>query len=215
MAHLSGDERLKEVFTNDEDIHRMTAAFIFNVSIEDVTQEMRYRAKSINFGIIYGMGAYRLAKEIDISPGEAQEFIDAYFINYPDVNKYIINQIYKAGTEGYVTTLLGRTRYLPDINSDNQRIRKSSENIAVNTPIQGTAADMIKVAMINIYKHIRQNNMQTKMIIQIHDELVFELPEDEIESAKSVIIKEMENALKLDVPIKVDIGMGKNWFEAH
>jgi len=215
MAHLSGDERLAESFIKGEDIHRETAALVFHISSEDVTEEMRYRAKSINFGIIYGMGAYGLAKELDITPEEAQEFIDAYFINYPNVNKYIINQIFLARNNGYVTTLLGRTRYLPDINSDNQRIRKSAENIAINTPIQGTAADMIKLAMINIFRKIKQNKIKTKMIIQIHDELVFELPESEIEPAKSIIKREMENALKLSIPIKVDISMGKNWLEAH
>ncbi|NVM05141.1 MAG: DNA polymerase I, partial [Candidatus Helarchaeota archaeon] len=215
MAHLSGDERLRESFIEGGDIHRETAALIFHVSPEDVTDEMRYRAKSINFGIIYGMGAYGLAKELNITPEEAQEFIDAYFINYPNVNKYIINQIYSARSNRFVTTLKGRTRYLPNINSDNQRIRKSAENIAINAPIQGTAADMIKLAMINIYKKIKQKKMKTKMIIQIHDELVFELPESEIEPAKSIIKTEMENALKLSVPIKVDIDIGKNWLEAH
>ncbi len=215
MAHLSGDERLREAFINNEDIHRKTASVIFNVSPEDVTDEMRYRSKSINFGIIYGMGAYRLAREINITPEEAQEFIDAYFINHPNVNKYMINQISTARSKGYVTTLLGRTRHLPDINSDNQRVTKSAENIAINTPIQGTAADMIKTAMININKRIKQNNMKIKMIIQIHDELVFELPGDELESAKSIIMSEMENALKLSVPIKADIGIGKNWLETH
>ena len=215
MAHLSGDKRLAEAFIRGEDIHRETASQIFHVSIDDVAGEMRYRAKSINFGIMYGMGVFRLARELAISTDEAQEFIDAYFINFPDVNRYIINQIESARTKGFVSTLMGRIRRIPEINSDNQRTRKNAENMAVNTPIQGTAADLIKRAMINIYKRIRQEGLRTKMIIQIHDELVFELPETEIKTAMSLITYEMENALDLSVPIKVDTGVGKNWFEAH
>ncbi len=215
MADLSGDKRLTEAFIRGEDIHRETASQIFHVSIDDVTNEMRYRAKSINFGIMYGMGIFGLAKELTISPDEAQEFIDAYFINFPDVNRYIIDQIESARTKGFVSTLMGRIRHIPEINSDNQRTRKNAENMAVNTPIQGTAADLIKRAMINIYNRIRQEGLRTKMIIQIHDELVFEVPETEIKTAASLITYEMENALDLSVPVRVDTGVGKNWLEAH
>ena len=215
MAHLSGDKRLSEAFIRGEDIHRETASQIFHISIDDVTNEMRYRAKSINFGIMYGMGVFGLAKELTISLDEAQEFIDAYFINFPDVNRYIINQIESARTKGFVSTLMGRIRHIPEINSDNQRTRKNAENMAVNTPIQGTAADLIKQAMINIYNRIRQEGLRTKMIIQIHDELVFEVPETEIRTAASLITYEMENALDLSVPVRVDTGVGKNWLEAH
>jgi DNA polymerase-1 len=215
MAHLSDDENLKVAFIKGEDIHRETASRIFHIPSEEVTEEMRYKAKSINFGIIYGMSPYRLAKEIEITDDEAKDFIDAYFSTYPSVNRYIINQIVTAKKNGYVTTLFGRMRYIPEIYSKDSRVSKSAENIAINTPIQGTAADIIKIAMINIQNNLKKKNMKTKMIIQIHDELVFELPESEIEVAKTLIKNEMENAIKLSIPIKVDIGMGKNWLEAH
>jgi len=215
VAHLSNDLTLIEAFRQNEDIHRKTASLIFHVPAEEVTDEMRYKAKSINFGIIYGMSPYRLAREIDITPEEAQEFIDAYFLNYPDVHRLITYQIAQAREKGYVTTLLGRKRNIPEIMSDNQRVRKNAENIAVNTPIQGTAAELIKRAMTSIVDKFHKQKLQTRLILQIHDELVFDVPKPELDTVKEIIRSEMEGALELSVPLKVDIGVGNNWFEAH
>jgi len=215
LAHLSGDKTLLEAFKNDEDIHRKTASLIFEIPPEEVTDEMRYKAKSINFGIIYGMGSYKLSTELKTTPEEARNFIDSYFNNYPEVNRYIFDQLSIAKEKEYVKTLLGRIRYIPEINSKNARVRKNAENIAINTPIQGTAADMIKIAMIRINKKLNKNQLKTQMIIQIHDELVFDVPSDELGKVKKIVKDEMESALKLKLPIKVDLGWGKNWFEAH
>lgn len=215
MAHLSQDQSLLEAFRQGADIHRQTAAKIFGIAPEAVTPEQRNKAKSINFGIIYGMGPYRLANEIDISPAEAERFINSYFENYPGVYQYITSTIEQAQKRGYVTTLLNRRRYLPELHSENQRVRHTAENIAINTPIQGTAADLIKIAMITIHETLQKKGMATKMLLQVHDELVFEVPESEQEQAAALIKKAMESAIQLDVPIKVDVGMGKNWLEAH
>lgn len=215
MAHLSGDETLRRSFLNDEDIHRATASVVFEVPLDQVTPELRRRAKEINFGIMYGMGAYGLAMRLDITPEEAQKFINNYFIKYPKVNDFIIRTITEARRNGYVTTLLNRRRYLPEILSENRRKREFAERTAINTPIQGSAADLIKVAMINIFRRLKERGLRTKMILQVHDELIFEVPKDELEDVKSLVKSEMEGAIKLDVPIKVDIGVGPNWLEAH
>ncbi len=215
MAHLSGDSNLIEAFQNDEDIHLRTAALSFGLAPQYITPDLRRQAKVINFGIMYGMGPYGLAEQLGISSQEAKEFIENYFRVYPGVKRYIEQTIGKAKEMGYVTTLLGRRRYLPDINSSNNRVREFAERTAVNTPIQGTAADLIKIAMINIHRRLKQAGMQTKMILQVHDELAFEVPKTELEQARELITQEMEQALKLSVPIKVDIGVGSNWLEAH
>ncbi|RKY67035.1 MAG: DNA polymerase I [Candidatus Latescibacterota bacterium] len=215
MAHISGDSNLIEAFQNDEDIHLRTAALSFGLPPEYITPDLRRQAKVINFGIMYGMGPYGLAEQLGISPQEAKEFIESYFRVYPGVKDYIEQTIRKARETGYVTTLLGRRRYLPDINSSNSRVREFAERTAVNTPIQGTAADLIKIAMINIHRRLNQAGMQTKMILQVHDELAFEVPKKELHEARELIAQEMEQALKLSVPIKVDIGVGNNWLEAH
>jgi len=215
LAHLSQDETLLKSFKSGEDIHRRTASLIFDVPLEDVSETMRYKAKSINFGIIYGMREFRLSREIEISVEEARSFIESYFNNYPEVYNYLERQKELAQRNKYVVTLLGRRRYIPEIESDNQRIFQNALNIAVNTPIQGTAADLIKKAMINIHKKIKHNKLPINMILQIHDELVFEIPDDYLDEGKNLIRDEMENALELSVPLKVDIGTGKSWYEAH
>lgn len=215
MAHLSKDETLMNSFLNDEDIHLRTAALILNLPPAEVTSEQRRQAKAINFGIIYGMGAYGLASRLDISQAEAQSFIDAYFAKYPGVKKYMDTCIQEARKKGYVTTLLGRRRRLPEILSDNRQRREFAERTAINTPIQGTAADLIKIAMINLHRRIQQEKLATRMIMQVHDELVFEVPLGELEIAQKLIREEMEGAIKLDVPIKADLGVGKDWLEAH
>jgi DNA polymerase-1 len=215
MAHLSGDTTLRRSFLNDEDVHARTAALVFGVSPEQVTPDHRRQAKVVNFGIMYGMGAFGLAQQLEIRPDEARAFIDNYFERYPGVREYTFFTVAKAKELGYVTTLLNRRRYLPEINSDDRRKREFAERTAINTPIQGTAADLIKVAMIHISDAIRKNALKTKMILQVHDELVFEVPQAELETASTVIKEKMERAIALSVPIKVDIGIGRNWYEAH
>ncbi|MFB0517918.1 MAG: DNA polymerase I [Acidobacteriota bacterium] len=215
MAHLSGDDTLVESFKRDEDVHRRTASLIFEVPPEKVTYEMRYKAKSINFGIIYGMGPFRLSREVGISVEDARRFIESYFQKYPKVHQYIVNRLADAKRLGYVTTLLNRRRLLPELHSTNQGVRAAAENIAINTPIQGSAADLIKVAMIRISREMKRRGWQTRMLLQVHDELVFEVPEKELEEVKNYIKKEMEGVYRLSVPIKVAISTGKNWYEAH
>ena len=215
MAHLSQDETLKASFMNDEDVHRRTAALVFNVDPAEVTEDQRRKAKEVNFGIMYGMGAYGLSQRLGITPEEAEQFIQTYFANYPGVQQYMINIVQEAREKGYVTTLLNRRRYLPEILSDNRRMREFAERTAINTPIQGSAADLIKVAMIHIHDKLAEKKLKSMMIMQVHDELVFEVPRDEVETMKSLVRNEMENAIQLTVPIKVDIGIGQNWLDAH
>ena len=215
LAHLSQDRTLIESFRAGEDVHRRTAALIFGVPAEKVTPEQRARAKTINFGVIYGMGATRLAREIAISLEEAKRFIDAYFATYPGVHRYTVESVQKAREHGYVTTVLGRRRYLSELFSDNQGVRAAAENMAINTPVQGSSADLIKLAMINIRNRFRREKLRAQMLLQVHDELVFEVPVAELDTVKPLVVEEMERAVRLDVPVKVDVGMGRNWFEAH
>ena len=215
MAHLSRDETLIKAFKEGADIHRSTAALVFKVEQDEVTDDMRRKAKEVNFGIMYGMGAYGLSNRLDIPQDEAELFIANYFASYPGIQKFMNDSIEKAQKNGYVKTLLNRRRYLPDIHSDNRRMREFAERNAINTPIQGTAADLIKVAMINISQKLKEQKLETKMIMQVHDELVFEAPKKEQDKAIELIRSEMENAIQLDVPVKVDIDTGENWLEAH
>jgi DNA polymerase I len=215
LAHLSQDAALIESFRSGEDVHRRTAAKIFGVPPEDVTAVQRARAKTINFGVIYGMGPQRLAREIDISLEEAKRFIETYFATYPGVHRYTVETIRQAKEQGYVTTLLGRRRYLQELFSDNQGMRVAAENMAINTPVQGTCADLIKLAMINIRNRLRREHLSAQMLLQVHDELVFEVPRAELDLVKPLVVAEMERAVQLDVPIQVDVGAGRNWFEAH
>lgn len=215
LAHLSQDATLIESFRVGEDVHRRTAAKIFGVSPEEVTPEQRARAKTINFGVIYGMGPTRLARENEISLEEAKQFIATYFATYPGVHRYIVDSISRAREQGFVTTLLGRRRYLPELFSDNQGMRAAAENMAINTPVQGSSADLIKLAMINIRQRLRREGRRTQMLLQVHDELVFEVPVEELDAVKPLVVEEMERAITLAVPIKVDVGVGRNWFEAH
>ncbi len=215
MAHMSGDPALIAAFERGEDIHATTAAAVFNVPIQEVTPEMRRKAKEVNFGIIYGISRYGLAARLGIPVEEAEQIIQNYFIRFPKVNQYMINTIAFAQKHRYVTTLLNRRRYVPDILSRNTSVRENAQRVAINTTIQGSAADLIKLAMIHIHQRLQQEKLQTKMILQVHDELVFEVPEQELEPVKHIVKQEMENALELAVPLKVDIGVGKNWLEAH
>jgi len=215
LAHVSRDETLIKAFLNDEDIHARTASEIFEVPMEQVTPLMRREAKVINFGIIYGMSAYGLSQQLGTDPKIAQTYIDEYFEKYTGVRAYIERSLEEARQKGYVMTLLHRRRYLPDIHSHTFAIRQATERMAVNTPLQGTAADIIKVAMIRVQNRIEELGLCAKMIMQVHDELVFEVPEEELEKATSMIRDRMESVMDLSVPLKVSIDSGKNWAEVH
>lgn len=215
MAHLSGDERLIDAFRQGEDIHRKTASLVFDLPLSQVTPQLRSQAKMVNFGIIYGMGPHGLSSRLDMPLKEAEEFISSYFSTYPQVKEYIERTIEKAKEEGYVTTLLNRRRYLPELREERSRERSFAQRTAINTPVQGSAADMIKLAMINIQRELWEKDLGTKLIIQVHDELVFEVPKGELEEVSQLVKKKMETALTLKVPIKVDIGWGGNWSQAH
>ena len=215
MAHLSGDENMLAAFRADNDIHAATAATIFHVPIDDVTSDMRRKAKTANFGIIYGISVFGLSERLSIPRGEAKELIDGYFASFPQVQVYIDNCIEKARENGYVETIFHRKRFLPDITSHNANVRKFAERNAVNAPIQGSAADIIKIAMVRIAKRLEEAQLQTEMILQVHDELNFNVPKAELEQVKAIIKTEMEGAFQLAIPLKVDIGVGNNWLEAH
>lgn len=215
MAHLSKDQTMIDDFLSGNDIHSATASKIFGVEISNVTREMRSKAKTANFGIIYGISSYGLSERLTIGRKEAKELIDGYFNSYPKVKIYMDESIKKARDIGFVTTMLGRKRYLPDIHSRNQVVRGNAERNAINAPIQGSAADIIKIAMINIYNRLKSENYLSKMILQVHDELIFEVEISELEKLNNLVLTEMSNAVKLDVPLKVDCGTGRNWFEAH
>lgn len=215
MASLSEDENLKKAFLGGEDIHRSTAAKVFQVSSEEVTPEMRRKAKEVNFGILYGIGVFGLKTRLGISQSHAKEIIDTYFNTFKNVKKFMDDSIKFAREKGYAQTLLGRRRYLPNINSKNNVLRQFEERVAINMPIQGTAADMIKLAMINIHKELKNRKLKSKMILQVHDELVFDVKKSELETMKAIVKNNMENALKLNVPVTVEIGIGENWLEAH
>jgi DNA polymerase-1 len=215
MAHLSNDEALIHAFNRDLDIHSATASQIFSIDINEVTKDHRRKAKAINFGLIYGMSAFGLAKQIGISRTEAKNYIDSYFETYTGVAEFMEQTKVLAKTQGYVETVLGRRLYLPDVNSRNKMAQQHALRTAINAPMQGSSADIIKQAMIDIDSWINQNDIDIKMIMQVHDELVFEVPEDIIDSCKNRIEELMSNAIKLSIPLKVDVGVGNNWQEAH
>jgi DNA polymerase-1 len=215
LAHMSNDPALIKTFQDDEDVHTRTASEIFGLTPDEVTSEMRRKAKAVNFGIIYGISAFGLAQDIGVSNAEAKRYIDDYFAQYPGVREFITRTIQDAKANGYVSTLFGRRRFIPELSSSTVAVRNFGERMAINTPIQGTAADLIKLAMINIHNRLMREDLGSKMILQVHDELVFEVLDREIESMKKLVKEEMEGVLALSVPIKVDIGVGKNWDEAH
>ncbi|TXD82407.1 DNA polymerase I [Subsaximicrobium wynnwilliamsii] len=215
IAALSEEDTMIDAFKNGEDIHASTASKVFGVALDDVTREQRSNAKTVNFGIIYGVSAFGLSNQTDLSRAEAKELIDTYYETYPKLKAYMGKQVDFARDKGYVQTVLGRRRYLKDINSRNAVVRGAAERNAVNAPIQGSAADIIKIAMINIYKKLQDGNFKTKMLLQVHDELVFDVYTPELEAMKTMIKTEMENAYKLDVPLDVELGVGKDWLEAH
>jgi DNA polymerase-1 len=215
MAHLSGDDSLLAAFRTGADVHTSTAARIGGVPEEEVNAEMRGRAKTINFGVMYGMGARGLARQLGITVEEAKSFIEEYFERYPGVRDYIERSKEEVRSRGFAETLLGRRRMLPDINSEDGRVRSFSERIAINMPIQGTAADMIKVAMVAIDGAISDSGLRSRMILQVHDELVFDVVPGELDAMREIVRELMESAVELEVPVRVDIGVGENWLEAH
>ena len=215
IAALSEDPDMISAFKNGEDIHQSTAAKVFNVPLNRVSREQRSNAKTINFGIIYGVSAFGLSQQTNLNRSESKELIEAYYLTYPKLRSYMQDQIDYARENGYVSTILGRRRYLKDINSANAIVRGAAERNAVNAPIQGSAADIIKLAMINIHKNLNSENWRSKMLLQVHDELVFDVPKSELKELKIMVKREMENAFKLKVPLIVDLGEGKHWLEAH
>ena len=215
MAHLSCDSNLVEAFRANEDIHAMTASKIFGVALDQVTSEQRRIAKTANFGIIYGISAFGLAQRLRIPRNDAKSIIDDYFKHFPSISYYIEDTLAAARENGYVETVFGRRRYLPDINSRNTTIRSLAERNAINAPIQGTAADIIKLAMANVDRRIREEGLKSRMVLQIHDELLFDAVQEEAGTLKNMVVEEMENVVRLTVPLTVECNEGKNWLEAH
>ena len=215
LAHMSGDENLKRAFEEGQDIHTATAALVYKIPIEEVTRDQRRKAKEVNYGIPYGISSFGLAQRLRCPFSEAQELIEQYQQSYPSVAGFLAMQVEKAREKGYAETLLGRRRYVPNINARNRNERSAAERIAVNMPIQGTQADMIKIAMVNIHKKLNAKGLESKMILQVHDELVLSVPEKEVDIVRTLVVDEMVNALPLDVPIEVDVNVADNWLDAH
>ena len=215
LAHISGDEAMRDAFLSGEDFHAVTAAKVFNVSLEEVTPTLRSRAKAVNFGIVYGISAFSLAQDIGVWPSEAKAYMDAYLEKYHGVRDYMKAIVEQARAEGYVSTLYGRRRSLPELKSSNFNTRSFGERVALNMPIQGTAADIIKLAMVNVYRRLQSEGLRARLILQVHDELIVECPEDEAERVKEILKSEMENTAQLSVPLIVDAHIGHSWAEAH
>ncbi|WIF94397.1 DNA polymerase I [Caminicella sporogenes] len=213
LAHMSKDENLIKAFKEDEDIHTLTASQVFNIPIDEVTSLERSRAKAVNFGIVYGISDYGLSENLGISIKEAKKYIDEYLKKYQGVKKYMEYNIKKAKEQGFVTTIFNRRRYIPELKSKNFKIRSFGERTAMNTPIQGSAADIIKIAMVKVFKELRDRNLKSKLILQVHDELIIDLHKDEIDEVRKILRENMENAVKLDVPLKVDMNIGYSWYD--
>ena len=215
LAHVSEDEHLIEAFNSGIDVHTLTASKVFEVPIEEVTKEMRYKAKAVNFGIVYGQSKYGLAKALKITPAEAENFINKYFETYPKINEYMSKMVELVEKQGYVETIFGRRRYLDnEINSPNAMIREFAKRAAINHPMQGSASDLIKLAMIDFSKRLKDNNLKSKLIIQVHDELVIETAKDELEQVKSLVLESMELEQPLRVPLLIDVNVGESWKES-
>ena len=214
LAHLSGDKVMIDAFKNDEDIHTKTASEVFHVGMDEVTPPMRSRAKAVNFGIVYGISDYGLSRDLDIPRSESKEYIDKYLATYPDIKKYMADIIVSGKELGYVETILNRRRYIPELESKNFNIRGFGERIALNTPIQGSAADIIKIAMVRVYDALKKDGLKSRLILQVHDELIIEAAEDELDTIKQMVVKIMEDAHKLSVDLKTDINIGDSWYDS-
>ena len=208
------DEQLIQAYREAQDIHRITAAKVFNTPFEEVTDKQRSNAKAVNFGIVYGISSFGLGHNLDISRREAEEYINQYFATYPRVKQYLDELVKKAKEQGFVTTLYGRKRPIPEIASSNFMQRSFGERIAMNSPIQGTAADIMKIAMNRVHDRLKQEKLQSRLILQIHDELLIETKEEEVEQVKALLVEEMKKAAELSVPLEVDVKTGMNWYEA-
>ena len=215
MAHLSCDAHLINAFRNGQDVHAITAAKIFGVDLSEVTPDQRRIAKTANFGIMYGISAFGLSQRLKIGRAEAKKIIEDYFANFPSISSFINDTLTSARENGYVETIFGRRRYLPDINSTNGTVRSIAERNAINAPIQGTSADIIKLAMINVDRRIKSEGLQSKMVLQIHDELVFDATVSEVARLEQIVREEMENVVELSIPLTVECNYGNNWLEAH
>ena len=215
MAHLSQDKGLLDAFSRGEDVHKATAAEVFDVSVDDVSADQRRKAKAINFGLIYGMSAFGLAKQINVERYEAQDYIDRYFERYPGVLDYMGRTRQQAHQDGYVETIFGRRLYLPDINARNKMLQQAAERTAINAPMQGTAADIIKKAMLNVDAWLADSSVDATMIMQVHDELIVEVATEQTETVAEILVEKMMSAVSLDVPLLVEAGIGNNWDEAH
>ena len=214
LAHIAGDEKLIKAFKEDTDIHTQTAMDVFHVEADEVTSNMRRQAKAVNFGIVYGISDYGLSQNLGITRKEAKKFIERYFNSYPGVKSYMDEIVQEAKHKGFVSTIMKRRRYLPDITSRNFNMRSFAERTAMNTPIQGSAADIIKKAMIDLDHRLKEEDLQAKVLLQVHDELILEAPENEIDKLKEIVPDVMERTVELDVPLKVDYSFGKSWFDA-
>ena len=215
LAHISGDETMINAFNEDNDVHAITASQVFNVPLEEVTKQMRSEAKAVNFGIVYGISDFGLATNIGIGRKKAKEYIEKYFETYPKIKEYMETSVEKCKETGYVETLWGRRRYVPEIKSNNYNVRQFGERVAMNAPIQGTAADIIKIAMINVQKELEERKLESKLILQVHDELVIETKDEEIEVVKELLVRNMQGVANLNVLLKAEEGIGKTWYDAH
>ena len=215
LAHISGDETMKNAFLTGQDIHRSTAAKIYGLPLEMVTPQLRSSAKAVNFGIVYGIGAFSLARDIGVTVKEADDFIKNYLVTFPGVKEYMDSTIAAGRENGYVTTLFGRRRALPELTSKNFNLRSLGERMAMNTPIQGTAADVIKLAMVRVWRRLRDEGLAAKLILQVHDELIVEAPKAEVRQVSRILKEEMEGAVNFSVPLTADVNSGDTWLEAH
>ena len=215
LAHITGDEAMQHAFLSGADIHRSTAAKIYHLPEENITHELRSAAKAINFGIMYGKGAFSLSRDLNVPVKEADAFLKTYLDTFPKVDGYMKDCIAHAREKGYVETLFGRRRPLPELASSNFQVRSSGERMARNTPIQGTAADIIKLAMVHVWQRLRDEGLRARLLLQVHDELIVETPLDEVERVKALVKEEMEQVVQYEVPLTAEVGTGKTWLEAH
>ncbi|NMB03944.1 MAG: DNA polymerase I, partial [Tissierellia bacterium] len=213
LAHISGDEHLIEAYQNDNDIHRLTASKVFDIPYDEVTYDQRREAKAVNFGIVYGMSDFGLSENIDIPITAAKEYIQRYFEEYPKIKLYMDQAIKTCREKGYVTTLLGRVRTIPEIHAKNYNVRSFAERTAINTPIQGSAADIIKLSMIRVDRALKEQGLDSKLILQVHDELIFDARKSELDQLKRLVVEAMEEAYQLIVPLRVSLDTGENWYE--
>ena len=214
LAHISKDEHMIEAFKQDEDIHKQAASKVFNIPIEEVTQEERSKAKAVNFGIVYGISDFGLAEQLGVSRKEAKQYIEQYLEKYSGIRKFMEEIVEEAKEKGYVETLFHRRRYLPELKSNSYVVRQFGNRAAMNTPIQGTAADIMKIAMIQVFNQVRKRKLKTKIVLQIHDELILETPIEEKEEVKTILKDSMEQAISLSIPLKVELSEAKDWYEA-